>query len=557
MARRLFAALSRERAVVVSGAPGSGKTALVLHTLREHAPDRLALGVYAGGAEREALSAVVRALAPIAGATDVAWSELLAAEGALLAAALDLADAADRWIVLDGLSAEETSRLSDALARYARTSRWILVTDATGLGVEVPPLPERGASPGSVPEQLTHLEAGVLALLVAAEGPLPVGALERAAGSAGASTVAALVRRRLASRRGSEIVASPGGRQAASPGAPSVEIARRATRGETDARVVLAATRALVASGAAEVIPELLGPHVESLLAEGYGAALRGILGPTLTAPPFSAIALRLGVELGDVAVLGTLALDLSAEHPDALLAVRAATLLGRSAAAADLAAAIAARAPDGPARFEAHMLEARALANLGRAERQDVLLRSLKSYDDASAARLAGRRAANALDLGDWGEARRWIAEARAGLSRLRGGAQREVRYGVARALYYLGDLRGAAAMTEEPAGALDLYDQRRRLTLRAATLLDAGDLPACHAAVEALALRAPPGSNQRTFVALLALQLRLYRGDLRGLEVSVEETAAECALPTISAIVAKTDGSVTRRPSRSRRIS
>lgn len=152
--RRLAGALEESPVVLVVGPGGIGKTALVLATLHRAQPDRIASGLYVGVPPDEPVEQVryllVRLLAEAEG-SEIDLDALRGEPDAMIAAALDLAEASSRVVVLDDVhhgDLEEMADLLDRLATYARQSRWIATSRAPldALGprtIELGAMPER------------------------------------------------------------------------------------------------------------------------------------------------------------------------------------------------------------------------------------------------------------------------------------------------------------------------------------------------------------------------------------------------------------------------------
>ena len=132
-AKRLAEAIARAPATIVWGLGGIGKTALALHVLHASFPERvertICVGVRPGDRSEELLVSVVSAIeAARDGRAGGSWSGALADRDALVATAIDLADEADVWVLIDDLhhaDPEVAAALLHGVAVYARRARFV------------------------------------------------------------------------------------------------------------------------------------------------------------------------------------------------------------------------------------------------------------------------------------------------------------------------------------------------------------------------------------------------------------------------------------------------
>ena len=249
-------------------------------------------------------------------------------------------------------------------------------------------------------------------------------------------------------------------------------------------------------------------------------------------------------VELGDVASLATLR-EPAARQGDPGLRSRwtwTRVLYGRGefAAVAETAAKVqklAAKVGDKSLAFEAALLSARALRNLGRAEAAIDVLEHVAAPTDADQARQAMLTAVCYADLGEANKSLATITRVRTTLDKTHGRAKLEAGFWMVTALYRLGRLREATRILDELKGevgerALCLELGRMLVQLEASVALESGDL----GRAEALLLRLAPQADAaasllRPYIISGRVALRLGRGDLAGIDDEVARLATDGA--------------------------
>ena len=120
---------------IVVGPGGIGKTALVLQTLHAKYAGQIARVLYLRvqplDSGEELRVELVRALAEALAKADLPWREMLKNADTLAGVAIDLAEAAGEWVVIEDLhhaEPDQARKLLTTLAQYSRSVRWIVTT---------------------------------------------------------------------------------------------------------------------------------------------------------------------------------------------------------------------------------------------------------------------------------------------------------------------------------------------------------------------------------------------------------------------------------------------
>ncbi|APR83853.1 Flagellar hook-length control protein FliK [Minicystis rosea] len=545
--RRARDLLRRGPLVIVTGAAGLGKSALMSCLLHEHFTDRAPSAVYVslGGGDPEEPTALVvaRALARAAGARDVEWSEVLGNAEALGALAIDLA--ADRCVVLDDLGAAppaDVALLLRQIARYARQSKWIAALPTAPAEGD---LIEHVLSLGPMPDAEMRLLARSLAPSLAAA--------EVAALVAGASGSPQRLRQRLAGGPALETRSDPPAEGIAllrtlalftlpipeailariDPASPAILEAlsrahwiersragvivpehvrglvpassaddRRARAEQAAAALSIAedpalhveALRLWLVADRPDEAARMLAQLGDDLVATGYAARIHHLL-EDAPHPALDAWRLRVAADLGDAAVLD----GVRPPSSDSLEAHYhwARLLLGKRRF--DEAIAIAARvqaeaeqASDHDLSFSAGLLRAQSIGNRG-AMRACVDLLDTLAPPDAVAAAQRDAFAAMALAIdGRRDEALARGDALRARLEALPPPVRRRAGYRLAQAYNHAGRPRDAAQILDdlltEGRGSVRLAMDRVVRFARAGLLLDGGQIEAGRTAIAEL---------------------------------------------------------------------
>ena len=544
---RMAAAIRRSPLTIVYGPRGLGATAVVLDVLHREFADHVdQIRYLEPGADVKA--DVVRALG---GAT------------ASAEAALDLAEAAGAWLVLDGVR-DPGWRLAALVARYARASKWIAIsTELPSDAVLEHAIPisaldpmalaelaaswQPGLGPGDVEVAVTaargsprrlrriladrigsanaHAPRGsiaerVLAVLAVTELPLPRELVLDVVRGVTDADLEELDERGLvvASDAG---LAIPAQIKPAAPVEPSdmsigVELAERLGR-SLDPVAIAEAIRLALSANALALAHALLERDGARLIAEGHAPRFAHVLLATHD-PALTSWRLRVGVEIGDGAVLADLADD-SAHSPsrtDRLLWAEALMRANKIDAALEVVSTI-----EDPA---ARLLAARGFGTRGELAAARGELERLAGMADVPrviavrAATLAARLEALA---GRAPAARAKVAELRPQLGGLPPTAVAEVIQSIASTYHDVGDLDAAEAALDELERRLD-FDElarfvgRRARLVRASVWLDRGRLDDAAHAFDEIERASSFASLHRPFLVVLRAQLALARDDL-----------------------------------------
>lgn len=140
----LGVALGRGPLTLVVGPPGIGKTALVSQLLAAQFPEQLERSVYVpvrrSTPPEDIRIEIGRALFRTRNLGEAQWRSAVSDIEALSAVSLDLAETADWWVVIDDAQLAEpssTRELASLVRRYARRSKWVLVSSRKDVGSEL------------------------------------------------------------------------------------------------------------------------------------------------------------------------------------------------------------------------------------------------------------------------------------------------------------------------------------------------------------------------------------------------------------------------------------
>ncbi|MEC7522683.1 MAG: helix-turn-helix domain-containing protein [Myxococcota bacterium] len=575
--RRLARALEEVPVSVVVGPGGIGKTALATATLRQAAPDRFAQGLYLGVPPDEPVEQIrgrlLRLLADAEG-SELDVEALRGEPEASIAAAIDLAEASARLVLLDDVHHTDVEAIGDLLTRlstYARRSRWIATSrtrlPATGPRVvELEGMPERDlltlaealapersmdearraarsatGSPWLLQQfvamgetarevsreqllaELPARAAAFLESLAVLRAPLPLDRLATFAPIPDPPTLERLARRGL-------VQSAEGGLRLhdvlrglfAQGDDPRRDEARRraaeALAGSEHATDVLEAARLWAELSEKEALHALLERRAEQLLSEGLAPRLWTILAHR-PEPSLTHLKLRCAAELGNATALS--AVQAPVEPDAAARFAWASTLYAQGEvyrARAEAEAALA-RGATGPWVHGAHRLVARCHAHaLEIDEARAALGRAtggagLEAYLDALEGDLeAIERARDSVDAADAQEA--WLDLSAAYEAAGRADAADELLDRV------LATPRG---------GRADHFVARRALVLRARLRLEAGELIDVAEIVDTVRPFSRAPSLLRAFVLELDAARAIAEGELEGIDARLEAAARE----------------------------
>lgn len=582
----LSAAIARGPMVLITGERDSGKSALLMRALHAQ-PEYVDQTVYLAlrdGEQDPVGVALVRALAFAERVEDLAWRELRADPDALISVALDLAEHAGRWVVIEDLDhAEPTecAHLLARLARYGRRTRFLatarepigglprdLVDQCLALGpmpradlsrlaqhldperaAELAPswLEQASGSPGRLRRAISGaIEIGALppddlarlAMLATLQVPLPLDVTLRL--MPGKVAMGDLERRGLVeiSERGIRI--RDRARDFVPPALAGSEAVRRfalaaleTCAGADDPTTIFEAVRLACFAGRADKAREVLERAAPALLAAGFGVRLQRIVA-TSQEPVLDAWRMQLSLATDDPVMLDAIAPPASTD--DLELAVLWATVLlarGKIEEAAAEARAVWRRACDAGdhgAAASVGIVLARALNNLRQHEESLVITSAI---EPPALADRAERDAIAVTALGELGrhdEMRARLSEVAQTLGRLSMPQRAGVGQALARALYNAGQLRDAArlldAVAEGNRPGMPPVMGRLLPFLRACIAIDMGDTLRGRAELDQLApyvgkLLGPYYANARAMLALID-------GDIDGIERWVADQEA-----------------------------
>ncbi|HEY2515844.1 MAG TPA: hypothetical protein VGI39_33470, partial [Polyangiaceae bacterium] len=584
---RLAQAIERAPVSLVWGLGGLGKTALVLHTLHTRFPDRvkdtLFVPLREGMAGAQVLVEVVRAITHVCGRAPLDWSSLHLQSDIALATAIDLADEARLWVVLDDLHHGEPSLVSALvanLARYGRAARWI------GTSREDPGLPEvaeqvlslgamnddalltladrcgAGRDSSSVhvaagsPWRLRQALAGtametrllpsapeaarpLLSILALFDAPLPRDVAGRLAPIPERAVLDALEAR--------------GFLQSSADGWRLHDVARQLLRAESieEARgpLGLAACAALDDDALAPSLHlEALRLHLEgsrwseaarlldqrrvALFAAGYVRSIWHLLEP-LRAPELARARLQCALELDDPRALAKLD-PMGDDDPEAtLLWARALFARGEVRVAMDAAGALERDAategrPD--LRFEAGLLLARGFVVLWKIDEARRTLEELAPPDDDARAHRDALLAYERLAAGAFDEALALSRKVAALYPHLGRGTRRQVGDLLVEVLLFLGRLREAEPILDaqcggHPPAPVSVIDWLGCVMLATAS----GRLELSRALLQNAAGLAERSAPVRAALDGFSLRRRLSAGDLQDIDAEITRLLAD----------------------------
>lgn len=502
--RFLRAAIRRAPVTVIRGAAGVGKSTVALAALRRFDGDQVARTVYVPHRHSDPHEPIalplVRALLRARGARDVDWRELVAAPDGLGALAIDLAEGAELWVVLDDLDRAplggppaETHELLRTLARYARRSRFVVTMR------EAPRVDELAG-------QLLEL------------GPMPAADRARLARLVGPTRTP----------EGARLLAAAAS-HLADEGAPiEVRLAAAAQLVDgSDPELRIAALRAFASAGRADELHLHLERACGPLLAGGFAPALWAIVADAVD-PRIEPVRLRIALELGDRDALARVRAPESTRAEDRLLWAAALIAKSRFAEAAEVAREVGAAQSDASATaLRAELLVAQATANLGRLDEALAILDRLDpehgdaqglAQRDAMRAQLASLLLREEVALAH-------VDRARRGLGALAAPERAAVGVRLARALYNVCRFRDATRILDQvsagDAPGSVRFDVGRTLRFMHACLAhDLGELDRARAELDALEPYVGKTSPLRANVENARGALAAVVGDMEALD-------------------------------------
>lgn len=555
---RLAALLASGPLVMVVGPAGSGRRTLVLDVLHRDFPQSVAQGVLVQTSGQDLLAAATAAIeAAFGGASS------REASGEPLAHLIDLADQHAAWVVVDARGPALAPDLLEAIPRYARTSHWVLLSEPPApacadaeLVVEVPawtrdaliPLARAWApsledaalelalsAARGLPGQLRSLASAVrargptalistdtigeelLALVGATTAPVAIGALSTAIGTGALARVDELVERAVLERDGDEVALAPAAR--------ALVPASALVRARVEALVrVLAGSANLLAWAEAVRLGLSVTPactEVRSVL-EQHGAALfegatAGRMAQLLLTTTDAAVA---DWRLQAAVVLGSADPASLAEGGDGSPAAQLAHAEGLMRANQIAAALAVTHEMTDPA---AQLLSARALVTLGELETARSTIATLRERADLPRVQVHAMALGARVEAlaGRAPEASAILATLEARVPHLPVELARDALASMAATYHDLGMLDASESALDRReqlgnSGDLEVFAARRSALLRAAILVDRGELVRAETALDAVEAASGLASLHRPFIALLRAQVALSRGQM-----------------------------------------
>jgi len=552
---RLVEALGHGRLAVVYGPGGVGATALVLHAVHRVLGREVARCGYLELGDEDPAAAVIRHLAPgtphgPAGSAGLAHDER----------ALQLAEHHDLWVVLDGAT-DAHWRLATLASRYARTSRWVVISTKLPRDVileyaqPIARLPDTAlealanrwhpaldpderafavtASRGS-PRRLRRMLADrmqskpymfaagdddlvgerVLGFCSATEYAMPIAMIIELT-EATMLQLEDLDDRGLVKLHGSVVtLGDVRNIRELDPARARVLAERLAS--ETDLLAVAEAIRLALVARDPGLALTMLDRDGSRLVASGFASRLARTLSASRD-PALARWRLRAAVEIGDGAVLPELVADsLRTKNPgDRLLWAEAQMRTNNIEAALAIAATI-----DDPA---ARLLLARGYGTRGEIETARAELAAIKQWPDVPelvAVRALALEARLEALAGAAGPARAAAEELHARVGELSDVTRCEVLQSIASTHHDLGDLDTTERTLDElelamHGAELERFIGRRALLVRAAAWIDRGRLADAELTLSELEHAASFATLHQPFIALLHAQLAIARGD------------------------------------------
>lgn len=578
--------LERSPVALVRGPGGIGKTSLALHTLIQRYPKQRSRAVFVPIPPDEPPDQVRLSLAQVlldcSGAGDaVDIPSMRGDPEELVAAALDLAEEGSHWVLIDDLQHSDASEMAELvrqLSAYARDSRWIITTRATGAHpdlegcvldldklapsalAELARTLDAKRAPGDLQAAITasagspwrlkqYLAVGPSAVddesivgalskpsreflrtLTLLEAPLPNDALAAVVAMPDETALTSLENRGLIVRDGSGLrvhgqvadLLFGGARNEPQHVERRLEIARAlAARTEPDA--LLQALRLFHQLGNLDAMVELLDGVAHELLGLGFAPRIWAAIGAS-SDPRLSLWKLRCAAELGNSTVLAAVGTPSLSDDRDQLAWAATQYLVGEPAEARRLAKDLESRAANQDTATAAALLAARCALRLGHASEAEEEL----SRHSPSGAHRLGHDALLAR-VGACLDRPGADAQAAAVLARADGGVDPEVLLDLAGAFLRSGD-RGRAdatidrVLTSPRGGRASLLVARRAMLLRARIQLSRGDTVECERLLELVRPYARGASILRPLLIELDTERRMSIGDLDGLDASVQ---------------------------------
>ena len=577
--------------VIVTGPGGVGKTSLVVHTMRTLLGDRVDDALYFAVQPEEPVEQVRHRLfhALARAAPDTAPKQTVDDEPeSVVAAAIDLAEATERWVLLDDVHHAETGEMEQLLvqlASYARKSRWLvtsraaprlpaliphqvelakmsdseladlaraLVPDATSDALRravraasgSPWLLQQWAAVGERGLSVTREEllasmdhdcSDLLQALAVLHGSFSSHVLSTFMEVPDEARLDALERRGLVQRRGEGIAVHdvvrgllfPGKKHAAEMRAWMARAAEGFSRsGDDDA--LLEAMRLLLLLGKTDDVRDLLGAHGDRLLARGHAPGLWQIV-VHLADPTIKRFRMRCAAELGNPTAIAEVQVPFEPDAPERLAWAHTlyaqGDLSGASLEAFE-SARQAAGAGDVRTTIESALLAARCQSSYGTPERAETTLSALEPPPGPLELRVAAARALVSAVRGDPEPADTALMQLR---STPPGDDAEEAAQDLSEAFYVLGRADTAdelldRVLSTRRGGRASLLRARQAMATRARLLIDRGELVEATALVKSMRPFARPPSVLRPEILELEAAIDMIEGRCEGLLERIE---------------------------------